>query len=65
MEKVAERLMYYYNQLPKDAKILLVFSINGQKSYCGLAEMAGAYRKADMDVEGFKVKKDGNSKSFG
>jgi hypothetical protein len=46
-------------------KILFVFSINGQKSYCGLAEMSGPWKPAAENIEGFRIKKDGTSRTWG
>lgn len=66
MEKVAARIMTLWNAKTggKD-KIILIFSVNGQKSYCGLAEMSGPWKEAEGGIEGFKIKKDGLSRSWG
>ena len=52
-------------KMEADDKVLFVFSINGQKSYCGLAEMSGPWKPAGENLEGFRIKKDGNSRTWG
>lgn len=64
MDKVGERVMRLW--LERDdtgGKVLLLFSVNGQKSYCGMAEMMGAWTKGG-NHEGWKDKNDG-TRSFG
>ena len=50
---------------PAKDKVLFVFSINGQKSYCGLAEMSGPWKPATENIEGFRIKSDGTSRTWG
>lgn len=44
MDKVGFRIMRLWNdcQFPK-ANVILLISVNGMKSYCGLAEMTGPW----------------------
>lgn len=66
MDRVANRIMEFWEARSgnKD-KVLLIFSVNGQKSYCGLAEMSGPWELDESKVQGFKMKKDGASKTWG
>lgn len=66
MDRVANRIMEFWKaRSGKKDKVLLVFSVNGQKSYCGLAEMSGPFELDDSKVEGFKMKKEDGAKTWG
>lgn len=66
MDKVAGRIMQLWDaRVGKEDKVLLVYSINGQKSYCGLAEMAGPWKPSEDNFESFKGKKDNESRTWG
>ena len=66
MDRVAARIMQLYEaRAGKKDKLLLIFSVNGQKSYCGLAEMSGPWIDDEGKTEGFKTKKEGGSKTWG
>lgn len=66
MDKVAARIMALWKECSaKNDKIVLVFSVNGQKSYCGLAEMSGAWKQTVGIPEGFKIKKEGKEQKWG
>lgn len=45
MTKVGNRIMRVWETSKADpgSKVYLLFSVNGQKSYCGLAEMSGDF----------------------
>ena len=58
MDKVGDRIMRLWNERKSaDEKIFLLFSVNGYKSYCGLAEMTGPYTLGG-NLEDFERKSD-------
>lgn len=65
-DRVAERLMQLWNAREASSdNIYFLVSVNGAKSYCGLAEMVGAW-KAGGNFEGLKGLKNGDgSKKWG
>ena len=66
MEKVGERINQLWDaRETNEVKVYLLFSINGQKSYCGLAEMTGSWVPGDGKTGGFKTKDDDASRLLG
>ena len=66
MDKVGERMMRLWDAKPNaHDKIYLLFSVNGQKSYCGLAEMRGPWSVGGANCEGFQFNVEGRSKQYG
>jgi hypothetical protein len=58
MDKVGARIMRLWDQCrEKGERILFLFSVNGAKSYCGIAEMNGPY-KFENDLHGWEYGKD-------
>lgn len=52
MAKVAERITKVWEAREKTAeKVLFLFSVNGSKKFCGVAEMSGAWNRDDSIVE--------------
>lgn len=48
MEKVAERIMKVWDAREKASeKVLFLFSVNGSKKYCGVAEMSAPWERED------------------
>ena len=62
MEKVGTRIMRLWDarKSPED-KVFLIFSVNGYKSYCGLAEMSGPFDVGGKNLEDFQGIKDGSN----
>ncbi|EME84477.1 uncharacterized protein MYCFIDRAFT_173460 [Pseudocercospora fijiensis CIRAD86] len=55
MAKVAERIMKIWDMRhDTNEKVLMLFSVNGSKKFCGLAEMSGPW-DPDTPVEGWEV----------
>ena len=66
MDKVGERIMHLWDaQTTGNDKIYLIFSVNGQKSYCGLAEMVGPWTADKESIEGFRLNSKDMSKQYG
>lgn len=60
IEKVTERIMGYYNERKDPSeKIIFLFSVNGSKKFCGLAEMTGSWNRTGS-VAGWTENVDGN-----
>nr|POE74647.1 hypothetical protein CFP56_37178 [Quercus suber] len=54
LDKVSRRIMVVWNaRHSPEEKVLLLFAVNGSKSYCGLAEMSGSYDPEDS-VDGWQ-----------
>ena len=63
MEKVGIRIMRSWDARNNDNdNIIFLFSVNGQKSYCGLAEMTGSYRD-DSRPAGWRELEDGSKQN--
>lgn len=59
MEKIAERIMQVWNAREDPAeKVLFLFSINGSKKFCGIAEMSGPWDR-HAAIKGWKEHRDG------
>ena len=66
MDKVGERMNLLWDaRETKNVKVFLLFSINGQKSYCGLAEMTGHWTLGEENIGAFKKKEDDDSRQWG
>ncbi|CAK4034049.1 YTH domain-containing family 3 [Lecanosticta acicola] len=54
MEKIADRIMQVWNAREDPAeKVLFLFSINGSKKFCGIAEMSGPWDR-NGSIKGWK-----------
>lgn len=52
MARVAERIMKVWEAREKAAeKVLFLFSVNGSKRFCGVAEMSGSWDREDSIAE--------------
>ena len=62
MEKVGNRIMRLWEarKSPTD-KVFFLFSVNGYKSYCGLAEMSGPFVVGGANLEDFEGVSDGSN----
>ena len=55
MAKVAERIMKIWDmRLDTNEKVLMLFSVNGSKKFCGIAEMSGPW-DPNTAVDGWEV----------
>ena len=64
MDRVASRIMRLWNARKDDEDfVLLLFSINGGKSYCGLAKLTGPWIPG-ISIEGW-VGEEGGSRVMG
>ncbi|KXT07790.1 hypothetical protein AC579_4298 [Pseudocercospora musae] len=55
MAKVAERIMKIWDlRLDTNEKVLMLFSVNGSKKFCGIAEMSGPW-DPNTPVDGWEV----------
>ena len=55
MAKVAERIMKIWDmRLDTNEKVLMLFSVNGSKKFCGIAAMSGPW-DPNVPVDGWEV----------
>jgi len=53
LKKISERIQVLWDaRTDADDKVLLLFSVNGTKQYCGLAELSGPW-EPNVSVEGW------------
>lgn len=65
IEKVAERIMKIWTARHDwSEKVLLLFSINGSKKFCGIAEMSGPW-DTQIPVEGWEENPSAKNKCVG
>lgn len=60
MDKVGQRINRLMESCQKGEKVLLLFSVNAQKSYCGLGYLTGPWvEKSSAQLEGWMEREDG------
>lgn len=60
MDRVGERINQLFEDRKGASQIFLLVSINGQKSYCGLAIMSGPWKATGPgELEGWEEKDEG------